>query len=90
MFVKYKIFLSKIIVLQLWIQKISCDCGPAGLSDRFYIRGGNINGEGRSINPENSVVSYGDLLCHNEIYYDTTRTCTKGKWTGRQPKCGNS
>ncbi len=76
-------FFSKTLLYLLFIQYINCDCGPAGKPFGTHIYGF------RSFSPEKSWLHY---ECENEfrhLYVVDKRTCIRGKWTGRAPKCGN-
>ncbi len=66
--------LTKIIVFQLLLHKISCDCGPAA---EPY--GAHLNSY-RNISAEGSHVNY-NCIPWLRLFYDSQRTCTKGKWT---------
>jgi hypothetical protein len=85
-------FFLKLIVFQLLIQYMSCECGEPGLPF-----GGSISGyKPHSISSIiNYYWSYGERLeiiyscSYGTIpFYDMNRHCIKGKWTGRVPKCG--
>jgi hypothetical protein len=74
-------FYLKIISITLLIQNISSDCSPPAQLLSAYLYGYNI------ISKEDSQVDY---RCKHEFLqvYNAFRVCTKGKWTGRVPKCG--
>ncbi len=85
MIVNTKMFFSKVIVLilQLLIQKLNCDCGQPGLTFLSPIIGNTAKNY-----PEGRQVTY-ECLWGSMLFYDKVRTCINGKWTGRVPKCGN-
>ncbi len=79
-----KMLFLKVIVLQLLMRNLRCDCGKAGNTHSSY-----KIGTMPAINPEDSQVRYYDCRKGSILFYDKVRTCKKGKWTGRAPKCGN-
>jgi len=74
-----------ITIVLLLIEYIVCNCGPPGNSIR-----GQIYGYSSVIQEGNSV----QYDCRNDLgewlVYDKIRTCTRGKWNQRIPKCGKN
>jgi hypothetical protein len=74
-----------ITIVLLLIEYIGCNCGPPGNSI-----GGQIYGYS-SIIAEGNIVRY---ECRNDLdeylVYGQSRTCIKGKWNQRIPKCGKN
>jgi len=74
---------TNIIILLLLIQYIDCNCGQPGKPSEAIIYGNSSN------NKEGVSVSY---ECEHklEMVYGYTRTCVRGKWNSRVPKCGKN
>ncbi len=100
MIVNTKMFFLKVIVLQFLIQILKSDCGRPGLTfGSYYIQSilikESLNYEDQpKIYPEDSQVTYAcretfELIGLSYPIHTVDRTCKKGKWTGRAPKCGN-
>jgi len=76
---------SIITIVLLLIEYIACNCGPPG------------NSIGAKINVNSSIILEGNSVqydCRNDldeyIVYGQSRTCIKGKWSQRIPKCGKN
>jgi hypothetical protein len=80
-------FFLKVIVLQLLIQNLKSDCGRPGFTKIFTLPLSFYSGD--YIFLEETQVKYDDCAFGSMLFYDPIRTCKKGKWTGRVPKCGN-
>jgi hypothetical protein len=88
-YINAKLF-SKLIVLQLLIQYLKSDCGKPGYTDPYTVLHlFTSRPNGYNLNPEYTHVRYDDCQKGSMQFYNSLRTCKKGKWSGRPPKCGN-
>ncbi len=74
--------LVTIIFVQL-LKCINCDCGRPGIPFGVY-----IFEKIQSSFSENFTIKH-FCVSNSIMIYNPIRTCREGKWTGREPKCGN-
>jgi hypothetical protein len=78
--------LSFVTIVFISLMKfMNCDCGPPGIPSN-----GSILTEYSPSYPENFKIEYKCNGKQDQLAYNSTRICRKGKWTGRVPKCGKS
>jgi hypothetical protein len=96
-----KIFFSVLILIQLLILSISCDCGQPGEPHRGYVSGHMKRGSSyiwisqwKGAIPEGTDIGY---ECHDtrvfndkQPIFTNRRYCKDGKWRGRITHCGES
>jgi hypothetical protein len=84
MFISLSPELSLVTIVFISLLKcMNCDCGSPGMPSF-----GKVYPKNRSSFPENFTIEY-ECESGTHIFYNSSRICREGKWTGRVPKCGN-